>query len=506
MKKYLLLVVAGFSFSAVESQNISDALRYSQESLNGTARFNSMGGAFGALGGDFSSINVNPAGSAVFANTQLGITLSNYNIKNQSDYYGQKNAINNSNFDFNQAGFVLVFDNSGTKNNWNKFVISMNYDKAANLNNSFFASGTNPTNSVADFFLSYANANAHQGGISLNTLNTYNYEDLNFPDQQAFLGYHAYIINPVNANDPNNDSYTSNVPAGGKYYQDNYIESTGYNGKLAFNLSSQYKDKFSFGLNVNSYFTDYVQSTDFYEDNANSQTTGVRNINFINDLHTYGTGISFQLGAIAKITPSLRAGLAYESTTWYELNDELHQSLGSNGYYDPNAAQPTLSNVTANSDVTIAYEPYKLQTPGKWTGSLAYVFGKSGLISFDVAIKDYGNTRFKSTGFNSVNTDMGNLLTYAPEFRLGVEKIIKQWSLRAGFRNEQSPYKDGKTIGDLTGASAGFGYRFSHTKLDLAYSYSQRKSQQAFFSQDFTDGPMVTSRNNNISLTVLFEL
>jgi hypothetical protein len=39
-------------------------LRYSQDNLNGTARFRAMG-AFGALGGDLSSLNVNPAGSAI---------------------------------------------------------------------------------------------------------------------------------------------------------------------------------------------------------------------------------------------------------------------------------------------------------------------------------------------------------------------------------------------------------------------------------------------------------
>ena len=44
-----------------------------------------MGGAFGALGGDFSSLNVNPAGSAVFANNQMALTLSNFSVKNSSN-------------------------------------------------------------------------------------------------------------------------------------------------------------------------------------------------------------------------------------------------------------------------------------------------------------------------------------------------------------------------------------------------------------------------------------
>ena len=39
-----------------------------------------MGGAFGALGGDLSSISINPAGSSYFLNQNLGFTL---NYKNQ---------------------------------------------------------------------------------------------------------------------------------------------------------------------------------------------------------------------------------------------------------------------------------------------------------------------------------------------------------------------------------------------------------------------------------------
>ena len=66
MKKYIFLLFAGFTFSFTQSQEIPDAIRYSQDNLSGTARFRAMGGAFGALGGDLSSINVNPAGSSVF--------------------------------------------------------------------------------------------------------------------------------------------------------------------------------------------------------------------------------------------------------------------------------------------------------------------------------------------------------------------------------------------------------------------------------------------------------
>ena len=71
MKKYIFLLALGFTISEGQSQEISDAMRYAQDNLTGTARYRAMSGAFGALGGDFSSLNVNPAGSAVFSNNQM---------------------------------------------------------------------------------------------------------------------------------------------------------------------------------------------------------------------------------------------------------------------------------------------------------------------------------------------------------------------------------------------------------------------------------------------------
>jgi hypothetical protein len=507
MKKSLFIILAGLSFSAAQSQGIADALLYAQDNLSGTARFRAMSGAFGALGGDFSSINVNPAGSAIFANNQVGLTLSNFNTRNKSTYFGNGASANNAAFDLNQAGGILVFNNNSEKTGWKKFVFTVNYENANNFDNSLLASGLNPNNSVADYFLSYANPNPYRGGIPLGILKSAYYGDLvSYADKQALIGYQAQIIKPNNPNDDNNDTYFSNVPAGGNYYQENYVESTGSNGKLSFNAAAQYKDRFYFGLNLNSHFTDYVKSTTFYEDNDNSNTNGVRSLAFSNDLHTYGNGFSFQVGAIAKITQSFRAGIAYDSPTWYTLNDEVYQMLSSSGYYNQTPEGASTGDRYSNSDITIAYAPYKLRTPGKWTGSLAYVFNKSGLISADFGIKDYTNTRYRTSDFDLANDEMSTLLDYAAEFRVGLEKRIKQWSLRAGYRFEQSPYKDVKVIGDLLGGSAGFGYNFGYTKLDLAYSYAQRKSQQPFFTQGFNDAAMIKSVSNNISLTLLFDL
>lgn len=500
MKKYILLLITIITVNIIQAQEIRDALRYSQENLNGTARFRAMSGAFGALGGDLSSINVNPAGSAIFANNQLGFTLNNTSINNNSNFFDNTTNVKDSSFDLNQAGGVFVFKNQNKLNNWKKFSVAINFENTNVLNNSIYSAGTNPSNSIANYFLSYAN------GVPLNVLEDSNYDELGHGAQQAFLGYQGYIINPVN-NNSTNTNYTSNVPAGGSYYQENTITAKGYNGKLSFNAATSFKDKLYIGVNLNSHFVDFRQSSRFYEDNEAPLTPDytVSRVQFDNDLYTYGTGFSFQLGAIAKLSKELRFGIAFESPTWLRLNDEFTQKLIG---VSANTSEELAPDVV-NPNTTNYYEPYKLQTPSKWTGSMAYVFGKKGLISVDYAIKDYSSIQFKPNSdpyYRTLNNKMNTLLNSASELRLGAEYKIEAWSLRGGYRLEQSPYKNKTTIGDLTGYSGGIGYNFGGTKLDLSYATFKRATQQGFFEQGLTDGAAINTKNSTITLTLLFEL
>lgn len=494
-RKIALLFITGLSISTIEAQDFSDALRYSQNNLNGTARFRAMGGAFGALGGDFSALTVNPAGSAVFSNNAASITVSSFNIKNKSNYFGTATTVKDNSLDLNQLGAIWVFQDYGTDSKWKKFSLAINYDNSNDYSNLLYSKGINPTNSVANYFTSYAN------GISENTIRNNPFDLLNYNEQQAYLGYEGYLINPTIAG---GDQYVPAITGTGNYYQENTISSTGYNGKLSFNAAAEYDDRFYFGLNLNSHFVDFNQTRSFYEDYLDSPNhntaTGVQASRFTNELYTYGTGFSFQLGTIAKITNEFRAGLAYESPTWYRLNDELRQTLLINC---PDCGNNN-TNFYADPNMVIVYPTYNLRTPGKWTGSLAYVFGKSGLLSFDYILKDYSNAKFRHT--TEVNNQLSSLLDISNEFRLGGEYRIKAWSLRAGYRFEESPYKNGTTMGNLTSYSSGLGYSFGDVKLDMSYTFAKRDFQQAFFSQGMIDTAKINRKDNNVSLTVLFEL
>ena len=486
----LLSVLVGFSQELTQQ----DALRYATENLTGTARFRGMSGAFGAVGGDMSAININPAGSAIFSHNMASFTGSTFNTKNRSNYFGTETKDKYSTLDLNQLGAVFVFVNSNPENNWKKFTIGLNYDKTNNFEDRLFAAGTNPYNSIGNYFLNYAQ------GTPLAVLTDNTYSNLNFANQQAYLGFNAYLFDPVDGLDPNNLNYTSNIPAENTFYQDNIISSTGFVGKFTGNFATSYKDILFLGLNLNVHFTDYVKTSSVSETNNGNQPNRVSYIQFDNELYTYGAGFSLNVGAIVQPIKEVRIGLAYESPTWYRLNDELKQTLIGVSYengvlLDDDLVAPNVTNI---------YPSYKLQTPQKITGSFAYIFDKKGLISTDVVFKDYAITRFAPVNvqpYQDVNIDLSNSLQSALEIRIGGEYRIKQFSVRGGYRFEQSPYKVDYAFGDLTGYSGGIGYSFGDSKLDLAYANSHRNYAQNFVSSGMNDTARIRTTQNNVTLT-----
>ena len=498
MKKYLSLVIAGLTISALQAQETTpeDALRYSVENLTGTARFRGMGGAFGAIGGDLSAISQNPAGSIFFSNNFATFTGSNNNTKNSSRYYGTTAKANRNSVDLNQAGVAFVFKDNNPKNDWKKFTVAFNYENNNNFDNTLYSAGTNPYNSIDKYFLRFANGLPQEGGITLQTLETANFENLNFIDQQAYLGYQAFIFNPDSVN-PQNTTYSSNVPTNGNFAQQNYTITTGYDGKFIANFATAYKDKIFLGINLNYHYTDIIKTTSVYESYTTaSPTVGLQSVQFDTETHTFGSGYSFNLGAIVKATESLRIGLAYQSPTWYRLEDEQRQSITA-GCPDCDPA-----NNFFNPGVIMIYQPYTIQTPSKWTASAAYIYRKKGIISVDVSTKDYSSTKFKpKDNYVGLNSYMSNVLNNAIEVRIGGEYKIKQVSLRGGYRFDQSPYKVDQTFGDLTGYSSGLGYTFGDSRIDLAYSYEHRNFNYTFLSSGLTDAARVSRYNNNVTLS-----
>lgn len=506
MKNLLMICISVLVVSFANAQDITDAVRYSSDDIQGTARFKAMSGAFGALGGDLSAININPAGAAVFNSSEASLSLGVFNRDNTIGYFNGLSSASNSNIDLNQTGAAFVFKNYNGDSLWKKFVLSIAYDRLADFDDDWVANGINPNNSIGDYFLQYAQ------GQRLDEISAFPGESITeayseigsfygFGNQQAFLGYESFIIDPVDDTDENT-AYTSNI-SGTNFDQRYAYASRGYNGKLAFNFATQYDDKIYFGINLNSHFINYERSTFLSENNSNASST-VTYVNFENNLLTTGSGFSFQLGTIAKLSDEFRVGFTYTSPTWFRISEETSQYVAAtrieNGSSITQIVNPNVINI---------FPDYRLQTPSKVTGSLAYVFGSKGLLSFDYSRKDYSNTKFRPTSdsyFSVQNSIINNNLDVSNSYRLGGEYRYKQFSFRGGYRFEESPYKNEITIGDLTGYSLGIGYKFGNMSLDAAFSQAERDMNYQLYSVGLTDSATINTTFTDVVITLAFSI
>ena len=501
MKKISLMVIALLAVTFSQAQDITDAVRYSKTELYGTARFRALSGAFGALGGDLSAITINPAGSAIFTNSYSSLTLEYNNLNRDTRYFNGVTNTDDSDFNFSQAGAVLLFNSNDPENSWSKFTIGLNYTLTNNFEDNYVASGIS-SNSIDQYFLGYAD------GVPLDLLETVDNESISdlyrflgvnegFGAQQAFLGYQAYIINPDSEN-TDNTSYSSAI-APGNFDQQYALASTGLNGKFTFNAGTTYNEVLYLGANLNAHFINYDKTTQLSEINGNDNSQ-INEVVFRNNLSTTGDGFSFQLGAIGKLGDFVRLGLSYESPTWYNIQEESSQAVQS---YSTALGE----RVDVIPNIINVYPDYTLKTPGNLTGSLAVLFGSQGLVSFDYTYKDYSKTRFRPENdpeFSYQNDLISDNLQATSTFKLGGEYRIEEWSLRAGYRYEQSPYKNETTVGNLNGYSAGLGYNFGNIKLDLAYDNASRTDNPQLYQVGLTNTSQVKRDFSNVILSLSF--
>ena len=507
MKKILLIAVLATA-SIASAQSVADALRLSTSDITGTARFRAMGGAFGALGGDLSAIGINPASSAVFAKSTVSFSLASDTSNNQTTYFDTTTDTRDASLDVNQAGGVFIIDTSADSK-WNKITLGFNYDRAENFDDRFIASGSTDT-SISSYFSEFAQ------GVPLDLLQTLEGESVSdlyqflgenegFGAQQALLGFQSFIIDPVDGSDVSNTSYVVNTGEG-PFDQDYFFSSNGFNGKSSFNIGAQYNENLYFGLNLNSHFFDYDQSTVLFEesDSFSEGETSIREVRFENTLNTLGGGFSFQAGFIGKIQKNVRLGLSYDSPTWYDISEQGTQRIRT-------VAEDALGEFTTTVDPQVIniFEDYQVRTPEKYTGSLAYLFGKQGLLSFDYSYTDFSNLSFRSQNdpfFQLQNAAIDELLTGASTYRLGGEYRKSYWSFRGGYRLQESPYQDETTLGDLTGFSLGLGYDFGRSKLDIAYDRSQQDRNQSLFTTGLTSAANIDNINTTVVATYTIKL
>jgi len=497
-KVVLILIISSLLPMSVQSQGLIDALRFNDTDISGTARYVGLSGAFGALGGDFSALKKNPAGSAVFLTNHLSVSLDYSTLTNDATYIGQQNKERENRFDLNQAGFIFIFETNNVNALANRLSFGMNYDRNNSFNNDMMVNAVNQQ-SIDTYFLNRANGTALDlfvpfSGETLEERYQFLGETQGFRAQEAYLGYETFLFDAVEPDNFENTLYQSNINAD-RFNQRYRIKERGFNSTLNFNFGAQIRKKLNVGVNLNLHILNYERQTRFNERNNGSGQ--INEIQYNNNLTTIGSGFSFQVGAIYTPIDMIRLGFSYQSPTWYSIEDELTQGLitDSNEFGEA-AAIPQIVNVFPN---------YNFRKPEKITGSAAFIIGNTGLISADYSYQDFSQTKFTSNGFSDVNNTINNNLGKSFSLSLGGEYRYKEWSFRGGYHHRESPLKNNNMIGDLDGFSTGLGYTIDkYTRLDVAYRRSWLDKQEALLQTGLIQQADIDQMMQNFVATLSF--
>lgn len=545
-----------------EAQSAIDAYRFSQPDMKGTARFMSMGGAFGALGGDLSAISSNPAGLGVYRRSEIGISMDFDFQSATSETQGYKNKQNQTKFPLSNVGGVVSF------NLYNKVMPNINlaftYNRAASFNARYSGSVPKLYNSLTNYI---AGATNNEGATvadlqSTDTFDAYNPNDGGYAAPWlSILGYDSYFITPTGDNDQPDWIGQWNSQTSGTGVFD--VVTTGGADEYNIAIGGNIANKVFWGLDFGIVDLDYNMTAVWGEKLANAtvdNTSGIANTSadwmMTNYYSASGTGYNVKLGLIYRPIQELRLGLSFATPTWYSINESYLARTNFN-YPDVN-----LPDMQQNSAVTNGgrwgTNSYNFRTPWKLAVSAAGVIGRNLIVSADFEWQKFNKMRFYDGGgsfydygydddyypdwgwgdpwyapaqgmqkaspkaysndpWYATNHDIEDYYKSTTTIRVGAEyRITPRFSVRAGYAHVSSPVKteakDGSmliyTSGTMTNykldnstdyITCGLGYNFNNFYVDAAFVHKRMGSEYHAYTPDPAN-PQIPSPTSKLSL------
>ena len=447
MKKLLLIIGNVLLFSLVaNAQNEVDAMRYSQLTFGGTARFSSMGGSMGALGGDISTLSFNPAGIAVFRKTELSITPNIFSQSTSSTYNGNNSGDRKFNLSLGNIGIVGAIHLKDDKNGgWEFLNFGFGYNQTNNFNNRVDIQGYSKNSSLLDNYVAAANG---QTPSSFDLFSTN-------------LAYQTYLINPIGIA----NQYNHVIPNYGEKQHES-IDMSGYMGEAVISVGANYKSKVFIGGTIGIVNVRYRSSSTYSE--SSDTTQGFRSFALNNELSTTGRGVNFKMGVIVKATDWLNIGGAIHTPTQVKLTDKYSSSMTSN--VDTNGVA-LIGAATSFKSPDGSFN-YSLTTPWRAIGSIGIIIKKIALINVEYEYVNYSFAQLhsKPNVFSDVNTSIQNNYSSTGNIRIGGEIRLDPFAFRFGYAYYGSPYKSGDNANaNRMSYSTGVGYRHNKFFMDLAY-------------------------------------
>ena len=422
---------------------------YSGSNFGGTAKFNSMAGSMGALGGDLSAITVNPAGTGVFITGDVSATLAVQGNKNNSNLFGKSFESSYNNTNLGQVGGVVSFE-TNSNSPWQFVNLAFNYS-TKNLEDYVQTPGNSSIKEAVQY---------DSGGNTVNDFLVYN--------------GHAY--------DRTGTASNLNVSLGGNYENKIYL-GAGLNFKTA---ELEQSDFFQLQLQNLGEYANYHKQYTPYRESSN--------------------GFSASVGIIGKINNNIRLGAAIESPTFWNLT-RTYTEYGFNssdnvvyGIYDEtrklttpmkltlSGAVVASKNFAINVDYTLGVTKPKYKDPGAFP---------NGDPSPEKQLNDYFSSDYKNTS----------------DLRIGAEYRIAGFRLRGGYGIEANPFDASSLksfnstgnsgansysslfLGKRQTLAGGLGYDFKSFYVDAGV-----QNITATYDNPFFGGEYAVTANNGFSV------
>ncbi|MNU83764.1 hypothetical protein D3C71_734730 [compost metagenome] len=478
INKTLLASVFTGAFFAF-GQNEVDAYRLSNTYVQGSARFDAMGGSFGALGAESGCIGINPAGFGRSSVSSFSFGLSGTQVKTDAHFNGNSSSMNALKVRVPNVAGTIVSDVSSSNSGLIYTQISLGINRVANFNNSFNYSG-NQFESLLDVFASGANG--------IDPSNLYDYSPYT-----SSLAFQTYAIDP----DANNNYYPR-LNSGDVTHNRTVFNKGGIN-EYYLALSANYLDKVYFGASVSYNTLNFSES--YVHKETLTDTTGVSLRSFVYqyDYKTKGGGLNAKIGAIFLPAEFLRLGVAIHTPTFYQLTDQYTANMEALHNDGMRKVDPSF--------VPSDRYKYRIWTPLKFIGSLGLIFQDNGCINIDLEYVNYGWARLKTTtdgayadyDYAAENSVIKSQLVDALNIRVGGEWAINNtFFIRAGYgyypKGDNLARSYGKSYNQTI--SGGFGFRINRVYLDLSVRYLSQSSVYKAFYESTTNLDIINTTVN----------
>jgi hypothetical protein len=151
MKKTFTFTVAILLTTLLSAQNRYDALRYSQNFYEGSAKSLAMGNAIVSIGGDLGAISINPASAGLYRYSEFMFTPSTISTLTETDYLDRNTDKRFFRAGVSSFGFVTPLNGIRKTGNLKGLNVSVSMNKLNNFNNRVSAKGRADNTSCSHF-------------------------------------------------------------------------------------------------------------------------------------------------------------------------------------------------------------------------------------------------------------------------------------------------------------------------------------------------------------------